>query len=137
MATRINQQSPFAPAVCLHRGRIHMVFAANNDTGELLHAVSDDGIAWTRLHDVRQSTSKAPAIVSLNNVLRVLFVAKNATNELLSCTYEDNADVFTDNVRVKESSSEAPTLLNKATNLAFLYFKANNPTNDILAVRMD
>ncbi len=132
--TRINQQSPFPPAVCLHHNRIHMVFVSNDGTGKLLHAVSDDGLAWTMLHDVRQSTKKAPAIVSINNILQVIFVANNNTNELLICTYDDNADVFTDNVLLREASSQAPTLLNKATNHAFLYFVANNASNDILAV---
>jgi hypothetical protein len=35
-----------------------MVFVANNDTRELLHAVSEDGLNWSRLNNVGQATNR-------------------------------------------------------------------------------
>ena len=94
------ESSPFTPAVCRHRNAFHMVFVAANETGDLLHAVSGDGVTWTRRNNVRQSTNAAPAIASLNDTLRVVFVANNSTHELLQSTFDDGFDVWTDNTRL-------------------------------------
>jgi hypothetical protein len=77
-----NESSKFSPAVCFHNGQFHMVFVANNDSNELLHSVSHDGLNWSRLNNLRQSTNQAPAIASANGRLVCAFVANNPTNTL-------------------------------------------------------
>src|SRR5215212_4277123 len=105
--TRIGQSSAFAPAICFHNNKFHMVFVANNNTRELLHAVSNNGITWSRLKNVRQSTKQAPAIASFKGRLRVVFVANNDTNSLLMSTFSDADDVWSDNILLNESSKTA------------------------------
>lgn len=129
---RINQQSPFAPAICLHGGKVHMVFVANNDSRELLHAVTEFGgpigSEWKRLNNLGQSSKHAPALQVFAGKLTVVFVANNDTNSLLRCTYDDSADAWSQNVFLGESSKSAPRLEPDG----FLYFVANNETNDLL-----
>jgi|SRR5581483_3551963 len=132
---QINQTSAFAPAVCSHRGQLHMVFVANNDSRELLHVASQDGINWSRKLNVRQSTKAAPALSSFGNTLRVLFIANNNTNTLLECVYDDADDNWSDNHPiVGQSSKTAPALAQM--NGLFMYFVANNDSNDLLALNI-
>jgi hypothetical protein len=133
---RVNQTSPFAPAVCFHRNQFHMVFVANNSSGDLLHAVSPDGINWRRLNNIRQTTKAAPAIASFKGTLRVVFVANNDTNSLLTCTWTDSSDVWSENRQLQESCRAAPMLEQVPDNHLFLYFVANNSTNDLLVTEL-
>jgi hypothetical protein len=141
--TRIGQSSAFTPSICVHRGRFHMVFVANNDTRELLHAVSEDGLKWSRLNNVKQTTKSAPALASLGNQLRVVFVANNDTNTLLETIFDDSADVWTQNtpittvngtVTTSESSKAGPVIV--LNNGLFMYYVANNNSNDLLALQI-
>ena len=54
--TQIGQSSPFAPAF-FHNGKLHMVFVANKNSRDLLHAVSTDGVTWQRLNNLGESRS--------------------------------------------------------------------------------
>jgi hypothetical protein len=141
--TRIGQSSAFTPSVCVHRGRFHMVFVANNDTRELLHAVSENGLNWSRLNNVGQTTKSAPALASFGNQLRVVFVANNDTNTLLETIFDDSADVWTKNtpittvngtVTTSESSKAGPVIA--LNNGLFMYYVANNNSNDLLALHI-
>jgi hypothetical protein len=128
---RIDQASKFTPAVCVHHGQFHMVFAAANDTNELLHAVSQDGIGWRRLNNIRQSTKQAPAIASIDGKLVVVFVENNDTNTLLKAVWEDEAaDVWSDNISLGESSQSGPALA--INDRLQVYFIADNVSDDIL-----
>ena len=118
------ESSPFTPAVCRHRNAFHMVFVAANETGDLLHAVSGDGVTWTRRNNVRQSTNAAPAIASLNDKLRVVFVANNIPHQLLQSTFDDGVDVWTDNTRLNLFSRIGPSLQVVGSRL-FVYFMSN------------
>ena len=134
--TPINQSSAFAPAVCFHNGLLHMVFVANNDSRELLHAVSGDGINWARRNNLRQSTKAAPAIASFGQ-LRTYFVANNDSNTLLACFYDEANDVWSNNNPiignnlVPESSKATPGLAQQTGRL-LMYYVANNDTNELL-----
>src|SRR5690348_14149430 len=108
---RVGQSSAFAPAVLFHNGRYHMVFAANNSSRDLLHAVSTDGKSdWKRLKNLRQSTNQAPALFETNGKLICIFTANNSTNTLLSCEYQDNDDNWTDNTNLGEASNTGPVI---------------------------
>jgi hypothetical protein len=102
-----------------------MVYMAANASGDLLHAVSVDGFNWSRLNNLRQSTKAGPAIASLNDKLRVVFVANNSSNDLLQCIYDDAVDVWTDNVRLNESSAQTPALLQIRGSRLLMYFVQN------------
>jgi hypothetical protein len=128
--TRIGQSSKFAPAVCFHGTAFHMVFVADDDTNQLLHAVSPDGVNWTRKRNVRQSTKQAPSIISVNGKLILVFVANNNTNTLLKCVYEDQSDDWSDNEPLGESSKAGPSLADVGG--LKMYFIADNSTDDIL-----
>jgi hypothetical protein len=128
----VNQQSKFAPAVCFHKGRFHMVFAAANDSNDLLHAVSQDGLNWSRLQNLRQSTKQAPAIVSFNNQLICVFVANNDTNTLLKCSWADEQDdIWSNNESIGESTKTGPTLI-VASGAPQVFFIADNSSDNIL-----
>jgi hypothetical protein len=133
---RINQSSIFPPAVCFHGNKFHMVFVADNNSHELLHAVSDEGTKWRRLNNIRQSTKLAPAIASFRGQLRVVFVADNNTNSLLMTTWTDSSDVWSQNQPLNESSKAAPTLEQVPDNHLFLYFVANNASDDLLVTEI-
>ena len=133
---KVNQSSPFAPAVCFHRNQFHMVFVANNSSGDLLHAISPDGITWNRLNNIRQTTKAAPAIASFRGTPRVVFVANNATNSLLTTTWTESTDVWTDNHQLNDSCKAAPMLEQVPDNHLFLYFVANNGSNDLLVTEL-
>jgi hypothetical protein len=118
-----------------------MVFVANDGSGALLHAVADvagDRSNWQRLNNLNQSTKQVPALVSVFDVLRVVFVANNETNSLLVCDYIDANDAWSPNVSLGESSKSAPALLAgppepfPSFQRIFMYFVANNETNDLL-----
>jgi hypothetical protein len=113
-----------------------MVFVANNDTRELLHAVSDNGINWVRKNNLNQSTKQAPTIASFLNELQVVFVANNDTNLLLKCTYFDALDSWSQNVPMGETTSSAPMLEQIPDSRLFLYFVANNDSHDLLGLSL-
>lgn len=117
------ESSRFTPAVCRHRNAFHMVFVAANETGELLHAVSSDGVNWTRRNNVRQSTNAAPAIASLNDRLRVVFLANNSSQELLQAVFDDAAGVWIGNTRLGLFPRTAPSLQVVGTRL-FAYYQS-------------
>jgi hypothetical protein len=128
---RMGESSNFTPAVCFHNGQFHMVFAAANNTNELLHSVSGDGLTWTRKNNLGQSTKQAPAIASIHGKLVCVFVANNETNDLLSVVWLESDDRWTDNTTTRDSSKAGPTLAVTQIGLT-VYFIANNPSNDIL-----
>jgi len=128
---RMGESSNFTPAVCFHNGQFHMVFAAANNTNELLHSVSGDGLTWTRKNNLGQSTKQAPAIASIHGKLVCVFVANNETNTLLSVVWLESDDRWTDNKNERDSSKAGPTLA-VAPNGLTVYFLADNPSNDIL-----
>jgi hypothetical protein len=121
------QASNFTPAVCFHNGLFHMVFAAANNTNELLHAISHNGNDWTRLRNLGQTTKQAPAIESDNGRLRCVFVANNDSNTLLLVTWDEANDIWVNLVNLGETSKTGPTLF-----AGRLFFIANNDSNDIL-----
>jgi predicted GH43/DUF377 family glycosyl hydrolase len=131
----VGQSSAFAPAVLFHNGKYHMVFAANNDSRELLHAVSNDGTTnWTRLNNLRQSTNQAPALFEAKNgILVCVFTANNSTNTLLSCNYEDGDDNWTDNTNLGEASNTGPVIIpDSLGGNPLMFWLAANSSNDIL-----
>ena len=130
--TKVNQSSNFTPAVCFHNGQFHMVFAAANSTNELLHAVSRDGLNWSRKNNLRQSTKQAPAIASVNGRLVCVFVANNDTDTLLRCSWDEADDLWTDNEPIVGESSKAGPALAFAGGALQVYFIADNPSGDIL-----
>ncbi len=109
-----------------------MVFVANNNSLELLHADARDGRNFVRRHNLGQSTKFAPAIASNGIILRVIFVANNNTNELLQCIYDDIHDVWGPNTLLGEQSHTAPSLGRTPDNRLQLYFVANNNSNTLL-----
>jgi hypothetical protein len=143
--SRIQQSSNFTPAVCSHNGLLHAVFVANNDSQDLLHIVSADGISWTRKNNVRQSTRFAPAIMDFHGTLQIVFVANNLSNDLLACTYEDERDNWSDNRPLGESSKHGPALgivgtsgqNGGLTEHLLMYFVADNDSNDLLVTEVD
>jgi hypothetical protein len=128
---RVQQSSPFAPAVCFHGGQLHMVFVAANDTRELLHAVSNDGFTWFRKENLGQSTKQAPAIASLRNQLRVIFVANNDTNQLLKCTYDDVHDSWSQNIQLGRLASNSAATLEQFGSTLFMYWVSDDGSSDI------
>jgi len=121
----IGQESSFfTPAICRHRNAFHMVFVAANETGDLLHAVSSDGVTWTRRNNVMQSTNAAPAIASINDRLRVVFLANNETQELLFATFVDETGVWIGNTRTGLFPRTGPSLQVVGSRL-FVYYQGD------------
>jgi hypothetical protein len=109
-----------------------MVFAANNTSNELLHAVSDDGINnWGRRNNLRGSTRQAPTLASVNGRLVCIFIANNDTNTILKSTWVDEGnDVWDQAVSLDGRSPDAPAL--DPNGVLKVYITADNPSNDIL-----
>ena len=119
------ESSHFTPAICRHRNAFHMVFVAANETGDLLHAVSSDGVTWTRRNNVRQSTNAAPAIASVNDRLRVVFLANNDTRELLFATFDDAAGVWIGNTVVGGLFPRTAPSLQVVGKRLFVYYQGD------------
>jgi hypothetical protein len=143
--TQIHQASEFTPALCSHNGLLHAIFVAANDSHDLLHVVSADGISWERKNNVRQAARFAPAVVDFNDTLRIVFVANNPSNDLLTCTYDDALDIWTDNSPLGESSKTGPALGVVATSghdggqtqHLLMYFVADNNSSELLVTEVD
>jgi hypothetical protein len=132
MAFDIGQASQFAPAICSHKGRTHMVFVANNSSGDLLHADSRDGHNFVRRSNLGQSTKFAPTIDSDGTTLRVVFVSNNNNNDLLQCTYNDASDKWNPHTLLGEQALGAPILGRTPDHRLMLFFVANNSTHTLL-----
>lgn len=143
--SQIHQASEFPPAVCFHNGFLHAIFVAANDSHDLLHIVSSDGISWERRNNVRQAARFAPAVADFNNTLRIVFVANNPSHDLLTCTYDDALDIWTDNSPLGESSKAGPSLgmvgttapNGTLTQHLLMYFVADNDSNELLVTEVD
>ncbi|HXC96097.1 MAG TPA: hypothetical protein VNU92_10360 [Edaphobacter sp.] len=143
--SQIHQASAFTPALCSHNGLLHAIFIAANDSHDLLHIVSVDGISWERKNNVRQAARFAPAVADFNDTLRIVFVANNASNDLLTCTYDDALDIWTDNSPLGESSKTGPAVgvvstvssSGALTQHLLMYFVADNDSNELLVTEID
>ena len=136
MSSLIGQQSSVTPAVCSHNGLLHMVFLANNNAHELLHVQSRDGINWERRNNLNQQTKFAPALIDHNGKLVVVFVANDSSNRLLTSTWDEQIDSWTSNRLLGGESSNDGPVLGIERNALFVYFRANNGTGDLLALRV-
>jgi hypothetical protein len=136
VSSLIGQKSSVTPAVCSHSGILHMVFLADNNSHDLLHVQSRDGINWERRNNLNQQSKFAPALIDHNGQLVVVFVANDASNRLLTSTWDERIDSWTTNRLLGgESSNEGPALGIERGAL-FVYFRANNNSGDLLVLQV-
>ena len=97
---------------------------AANETGDLLHAVSSDGVTWTRRNNVMQSTNAAPAIASINNRLRVVFLGEQRDPGASLCHLFDETGVSIGNTRTGLFPRTGPSLQVVGSRL-FVYYQGD------------
>jgi hypothetical protein len=124
-----------------------LAYVANNNSNDLLTALTKDGINWTGSRLVQgQSSTQTPALVQffVPDILLdgpvLAYVANNNGNDLLTTYTDDGINWTGSRLVVGQSSKHAPALVGfpAGPNAVFprpqliVAYVANNDTNDLL-----
>jgi len=129
----IGQQSPFAPGVASDGTTFHMVFRANNPSGDLLYATSTDGLNWTRQPDVGEQSQGAAAVAILDGRVVAAYIANNPSNQLIVSVFDPVSGQWGHNTDSGESTGGGVSAV-AANNKVAVYYPSNNPAKDLLEV---